>query len=127
MRVSCKVYDPFLSHFTAYAKTLTARAEGKEFILKNIIPGEFEYNQDLQKKAASCSNVRTFVDTIKTLEIFIYPFLKEDMLGLSRKNLSEGMKKNILRCALNGLADLHDQGIVHNGRFKGLMDLILSR
>ncbi|KAE8354829.1 hypothetical protein BDV28DRAFT_163891 [Aspergillus coremiiformis] len=55
------------------------------YIIKNVIPGEFEYNRDLQKKVSSCPNVRTVVDTIQALELFIYPFLKEDMLGLNIK------------------------------------------
>ncbi|KAJ5569991.1 uncharacterized protein N7459_009421 [Penicillium hispanicum] len=74
-----------------------ASAEGRKYIIKNVIPGEFEYNRDLQKKVSSSPNVRTVVDTIQALELFVYPFLKEDMLSLSWRSLPEGTKKNILR------------------------------
>lgn len=85
--------------------------------MKNVVPGEFEYNQDIQKKVSSYPNLRTAVDTIQSHELFVYPFLKEDLLSLCRKSPSEKTKRNILKSALRGLAGLHDQNIVHNGRF----------
>ena len=83
-----------------------------------MTPGEFKYQLDLQKRLSSCSNVRAVVDTIQELELFIYPYLPGDLLRLSeKKSLSKDMRRNILRMALNGLADMHDKSIIHNGKF----------
>ncbi|KAJ5576817.1 hypothetical protein N7535_003743 [Penicillium sp. DV-2018c] len=61
-----------------------ASADKLNFIAKNMIPGEFDYQLNLQKTVASCHNVRTVVDTIRDLDLFIFPFLAGDLLGLSQ-------------------------------------------
>lgn len=48
--------------------TITS-AEGQNFIVKNMIPGEYEYQQDLQKSVASCPNLRTVVDGLPGPEL----------------------------------------------------------
>lgn len=55
------------------------------------------------------------VDTIPDFELLVYPFLSGDLLQLSKRPLTEGKRKQILRNALNGLAELHDRGIIHTG------------
>ncbi|KAI1940080.1 hypothetical protein LOZ66_002515 [Ophidiomyces ophidiicola] len=73
-----------------------ASSEGKNYIVKNMIPGEFEYQLDLQKQLSSCPNVRAVVDTIKAPQLFIFPFLAGDLLRLSQKPLSTESRRNIL-------------------------------
>ncbi|KAK1762031.1 kinase-like protein [Phialemonium atrogriseum] len=90
-----------------------ASAEGKNYIIKNMIPGEFEHQQDLQKPLASCPNLRTVMDTIPDLELFVYHFLAGDLLRISQRPMSEETRRSILRSALTGLAELHDRGIIH--------------
>ncbi|KAI1503702.1 kinase-like protein [Biscogniauxia marginata] len=90
-----------------------ASAEGENFILKNMIPGEFEYQKDLQNPLASCPNLRTLVDTVPDLELFVYHFLASDLLRISQKPLSKETRRRILRSALTGLAELHGRGIIH--------------
>lgn len=80
-----------------------------------MIEGEFEYQMELQRLVSSSSNVRTVVDTNQESEIFIYPFLSGDLLRFSQRELATGARKDLLRRALNGLADLHEQDILHNG------------
>ncbi|KAK9578537.1 hypothetical protein V6Z92_009210 [Aspergillus fumigatus] len=82
-----------------------------------MIPGEFDYQLNLQKSLATCPNVRGVVDTVKDLEMFIYPYLSGDLLRLSQRKLSEDTRRYILRCALQGLVDLHDRDILHNGKY----------
>ncbi|KAK2791193.1 hypothetical protein FQN53_006031 [Emmonsiellopsis sp. PD_33] len=94
-----------------------ASAKGRKYIVKNMIHGEFEYQLNLQKSLASCPNVRAVVDTIQELEMFIYPFLSEDLLHLSQRSLSNQTRRCILRRALHGLADMHDRDILHNGKW----------
>ncbi|KAJ9155407.1 hypothetical protein NKR23_g1603 [Pleurostoma richardsiae] len=78
-----------------------------------MIPGEFEYQQDLQKSLASCPNLRTAVDTIPDFEVLVYPFLTGDLLQLAQRPLSNETRKSILTSALTGLAELHDRGNIH--------------
>ncbi|RMD41269.1 hypothetical protein DV735_g3872, partial [Chaetothyriales sp. CBS 134920] len=95
-------------------EVVALHANGKNFIIKNMIPGEFAYQQDLQKPLASCPNLRTVIDTVSDLELFVYHFLATDLLRLSKKPLSTETRRSILRSALTGLADLHDRGILHS-------------
>ncbi|KAE8352417.1 kinase-like domain-containing protein [Aspergillus coremiiformis] len=74
-----------------------ASAEGTNYIVKNMIPGEFQYQLDLQKQLSSCSNIRAVVDTVQELDLFIYPFLAGDLLRLSQKPLSKKTRSNILQ------------------------------
>lgn len=80
-----------------------------------MIPGEFEYQKDLQQPLASCPNLRVVVDTIAKDEIFVYDFLANDLLEFDCRRLSAKTRKSILKSALNGLAELHDRGIIHTG------------
>ena len=91
-----------------------------------MIPGEFEYQLNLQKQLSSCPNVRAVVDTVPDLGLFIYPFLAGDLLHLSQNRLSRETKIHILRCALHGLADIYKRGILHNGKL-GQLPTLLSR
>ncbi|PGH20109.1 serine/threonine protein kinase [Polytolypa hystricis UAMH7299] len=94
-----------------------ASAEGRKYVVKNLIQGEFEYQLNLQKSLSSCPNVRAVVDTAQELKMFIYPYLSEDLLRLSQKRFSKETRRSILRNALNGLADMHDRDILHNGKY----------
>lgn len=81
-----------------------------------MIPGEFEYQQDLQKSLASCPNVRAAVDFVPEFELFIYRYLVGDLLRLRKKALSKDGRRSILRDALTGLAEMHDRNIMHTGK-----------
>lgn len=48
--------------------------------------------------------------------MFIYPFLDTNLQLVETKAIPPSVKKNILRDALTGLADLHDKGIYHTGQ-----------
>ncbi|ROV95971.1 hypothetical protein VMCG_07978 [Cytospora schulzeri] len=85
----------------------------KDYILKDALEGDFEYQQDLQAPLASCPNLRSIVDTIPDVEVFVYPFLAGDLLRFSKRDLANGTRKSILKSALTGLAELHDRGIIH--------------
>jgi hypothetical protein len=58
------------------------------------------------------------VDTVRQLELFIYPFLSGDLLQLGQKALPEDARRDILQRALCGLAEIHDRDIIHNGKFE---------
>ncbi|WYZ37660.1 hypothetical protein EsH8_II_001166 [Colletotrichum jinshuiense] len=78
-----------------------------------MIPGEFEYQQELQGSLASCRNLRTAIDTVPAFELLVYRFLASDLLQISQKPLAKATRKFILKSALSGLAGLHERGIIH--------------
>lgn len=80
-----------------------------------MIPGEYKYQQDLQKPLASCPNLRTVIDGLPGPELFIYPFLETDFLQFSQQNLTKATRKSVLKSALVGLAALHERNIIHTG------------
>jgi hypothetical protein len=47
--------------------------------------------------------------------MFVYKYLNGHLLSLVQKNLALQATKRILKDALQGLAVLHDQDIVHTG------------
>ncbi|KAH9885135.1 protein kinase-like domain-containing protein [Xylariomycetidae sp. FL2044] len=91
-----------------------ARAEGRKYVIKNMIKGKFGYQMDLQKLVSSSPNVRTMVDANRDLDVFIYPYLNGHLLHFSQRKLEVETRKDILRRALRGLVDLHERSIAHN-------------
>ncbi|OAT02377.1 serine/threonine protein kinase, variant [Blastomyces dermatitidis ER-3] len=93
---------------------LAISRNGKKYVMKNIFHTEFEYQLDLQTPLASCPNLRVVMDTIPEHLLFVYNYFTDDLLELAKKeNLSDTERKRILRATLAGLADLHDQSILH--------------
>jgi hypothetical protein len=90
---------------------------GRQYILKNILPGDMEYILSLQKLVDGSAHIRTLVDSIPDRHIFVYPYLETNLLDVSVKDISPAVKRSALKDALSGLADLHDKGIYHTGRF----------
>lgn len=83
--------------------------------MKDMIPGEFDYQKSIQTPLRTCPNLRVLVDSIREHEIFVYEFLTGDLLHFSQQPLSKATRREILRNALTGLAELHDRGIIHIG------------
>lgn len=92
------------------------RHEGKQFILKDIIPGDFDYIISLQKHVEQSPRIRTSVDSIPERHILVYPYLEKGLLHLDIAALSSVTKKAIIKDALTSLADLHDKHIIHTGQ-----------
>lgn len=88
-------------------------AEGRSYIAKQVIPGEYEYQQALQKPLFSCPNLRTMVDGLPSPGLFIYLYLNPDFLQFSQNNLTEATRKSMFKSALFGLAALHEKNIIH--------------
>lgn len=109
-------YDSNSMISSSDAALIIRSAEGQNFIVKNMIPGEYEYQQDLQKPLASCPNLRTVVDCVPDPELFIYPFLETNLLQFNQKNLTKATRRSMLKSALVGLAALHERNIIHTGR-----------
>lgn len=109
-------YRSFKEHSAFVVLVLNCRtaesSDEESYVIKNMIPGEFEYQLNLQKQLSACPNVRLVVDTVPDLDLFIYPFLTGDLLRLSQTPLPRETKIYILQCALHGLADMHEKGVL---------------
>lgn len=91
-------------------------ADGHKFILKYIHPVNFEDLQEVNNRLrGNASHVRLAVDTIPDKSMFVFEHFTGHLLTLAQKNLPLVMIKRILKDALTGLAELHDQDIVHTG------------
>ncbi|KAL2167195.1 hypothetical protein VTG60DRAFT_1607 [Thermothelomyces hinnuleus] len=90
-----------------------ASHEGKQYVLKDILPGDFQYILDLQKLVDGSAHVRTLVDSIPDRHMFVYPFLDTNLQLVNTAAIPPSVKKDILRDALAGLADLHEKGTYH--------------
>ncbi|KAJ8109110.1 hypothetical protein ONZ43_g6229 [Nemania bipapillata] len=115
----CYVIDEVLSEQPAAGKiwrVYHATHEGKQFVLKDIIPGDFNYIDSLQKRVEHSPYVRTAVDSIPERHMFVFPYLDEGLLHVDTVALSYVARKAIIRDALRGLADLHDEQIIHTGQ-----------
>ncbi|KMP04291.1 hypothetical protein CIRG_03982 [Coccidioides immitis RMSCC 2394] len=56
-----------------------------------------------------------FQDTIPKKSMFVFEYFADHLLHLAQKDLPLEVTKRILRDALRGIAELHDQDIVHTG------------
>jgi hypothetical protein len=92
-------------------------AQGGKYIVKNVLQGDFEYQQELQKPLLALPTLRTMVDTIPDWELLVHHFLTSDLLCFAQKPLSDGLKRDILRSALIGLAELHGKNVIHPGEY----------
>ena len=85
------------------------------YIIKNVIPSDFGYYENMQQSLRGCQHVRQLHDTIPDLSMFVYRSFSDHLLRLVQANLSGKMTRRVLKDALRGLAELHERNIVHTG------------
>ncbi|KAK2809389.1 hypothetical protein FQN50_003848 [Emmonsiellopsis sp. PD_5] len=92
-----------------------ATAGDRKFILKYIHTVNFEDLQEINNKLlrGSANHVRLARDTIPGASMFVFEYFADHLLNLTQKDLPSEVKKGILKDALRGIAELHDQDIVH--------------
>lgn len=82
--------------------------------MKEISQKNYEFRLEIYRRLGSCPYVRGLEDTAPDHSVFVFKYLRENLLGLVQKDLSIAITKRILKDALRGLAALHDKDIVHN-------------
>ncbi|KAH9864673.1 hypothetical protein J1614_010608 [Plenodomus biglobosus] len=86
----------------------------QNLILKDIPVNIFSaFNEDIRPRLPKSPRIRVPLDDIPDQRIFVYQYLKEDFLDLVRKPIPMYARKQILKAALQGIAEMHDQDIVH--------------
>ncbi|PYH94867.1 kinase-like protein [Aspergillus ellipticus CBS 707.79] len=99
-----------------------ASAEGKPYVIKNMILGESEYQLNLQNLVSCSPNVRSVTDTFQSLEMFVYPFMDGDLLRLNIKpnniliDYDESPEKQITINRVQ-ISDLEDTVIAPPGKW----------
>lgn len=90
----------------------------QKFILKYVHEVNFKDLQDINNRLRGGANhVRLVNDTIPEKSMFVFQYFADHLLHLVQKDLPLTATKRILKDALRGIAELHDQDIVHTGSF----------
>ena len=93
-------------------------ANNQKFILKYVHEGDFTYLLDINNRLRCIANhVRLVKDAIPEKSMFVFQYFDGHLLRLALKDLPIAVTKQILKDALRGIAELHDQDIVHTGSF----------
>ncbi|QSS60257.1 hypothetical protein I7I51_05054 [Histoplasma capsulatum] len=94
-----------------------ATAGDRKFILKYIHTVNFGDLQEINNRLrGGADHVRLVQDTIPEKSMFVFEYYADHLLNITQKDLPLKVKKEILKRALRGIAELHDQDIVHTGR-----------
>lgn len=110
-----RAFSFFLGHRLRSNRAHPSSFDGKTFIVKDAFPDNFEYQKSLQQPLSSCPNLRALRDTIPGDDMFVIDYLAEDLLSSSKRPLSDETRRDIVKRALTGLAELHERGILHTG------------
>ena len=116
MRISCHVrcYQRYIGHGVLLIYFCQSSDGTAKFVLKEI-PQDFNIRLGIYRRVSSCPHVRALSDTVPDRQMFVFQYLNENLLHLAQNDLSAALRKQVLKCALRGLAALHEQDIVHNG------------
>lgn len=84
------------------------------YVLKEI-PQDFNLRIEMYRRIGSHPHLRAPTDIIPDRRMFVFDYLDENLLGFAERDLSLSLIKRILKGALQGLAALHEQDLVHCG------------
>lgn len=74
------------------------------------------FNEDIRPRFPQTSCIRIPQDEIPDQRVFVYEYLKDDFLEMVKDRIPMRARKEILKAALQGIAELHDRDIVHLGK-----------
>lgn len=107
-------YKRLLQEREHFGRVWLATSGHNQFILKDIPELIFDhFNEEIRPNLRDSPFIRLPVDTIPDERIFVFRYLKEDLLSLVRKQISMHVTKKILKDSLRGLNELHSQDIIH--------------
>ena len=70
----------------------------------------------MQQALSPSRYLQLWQDTIPDRSMFVFKYLNDHFLFLAQRDLPLPLTKRILKDALHGLAELHEQDIVHTGQ-----------
>lgn len=75
-----------------------------------------EQAQRVGRELQGCKFVRLPADTIPSEYAVVYEHMTDDLLSVTqRQALPLAQRKDILRCIIQGLAEMHSRDLVHTG------------
>ncbi|PYI08452.1 putative calcium/calmodulin dependent protein kinase [Aspergillus sclerotiicarbonarius CBS 121057] len=85
-----------------------------QFVLKDIPKNIFDnFYERILPQIHETPHIRFPCDTIPGQRILVYKYLTDDFLDLVKKGISLQTRKHILKASLRGIAELHEQHVVH--------------
>ncbi|KAK0112935.1 hypothetical protein ONS95_014653 [Cadophora gregata] len=110
----CYLFKKLIQERPHLGRVWLASSGNDDFILKDIPETIFSaFNENIRLRLPRSPRIRLPLDTIPEQRIFVYKYLNDDFLSLVRKRISVRARKEILKATLQGIADIHDQDIVH--------------
>lgn len=89
-------------------------AGADRFVIKEILQ-DYEIRKDTYRQAGSCAQVRALLDNVPSRRMFVFEYLEQILLRFMQDGVLLAQAKHILKCALRGLASLHERDNVHTG------------
>lgn len=101
---------------------LASDPQGEKTILKYIHEANYRYlvNEIYGRLRSNTHHLRLYKDVVPEMSLFVFEHFTGHLLELAQKGLPILTTKRILKEALLGLAEMHDQDIVHTGMFHQL-------
>lgn len=91
-------------------------AGNQRFVLKYVDQEAFRELQTLNNRLRGNSkHIRLIQDIVPNESMFVFQYFTGHLLRLVQKDLPLPVIKRILKDSLRGIAELHDQDIVHTG------------
>ncbi|PYH34418.1 putative calcium/calmodulin dependent protein kinase [Aspergillus neoniger CBS 115656] len=91
-----------------------AKSGKDKFILKDIPRDIYDnFTVDIRPRLWKNSHIRLPCDSIPGQRIFVYKYMTDDFLSLVKRGISTQSRKQILKASLLGIAELHEQHVVH--------------
>ncbi|PSN69711.1 putative serine/threonine protein kinase [Corynespora cassiicola Philippines] len=110
----CYLFKELIQERPHLGRVWLATSGRDKFVLKDIPQDIFSsFNEHIRTRLRESQYLRLPSDAIPDQRIFVYKYFTHEFLSLLRNKISMQARKQILKDSLRGIAELHDQDIVH--------------
>ncbi|KAF2805165.1 serine/threonine protein kinase [Mytilinidion resinicola] len=111
-------FKELLQERAHFGRVCLATSEDEKFVLKDIPEAIFSnFNDLILPHLRDSPYIRLPCDSIPNQRVFVYKYLADDLLSLIRRSISMKARRQILKAALRGIAELHSRDVIHLGNF----------
>ncbi|EED11722.1 calcium/calmodulin dependent protein kinase, putative [Talaromyces stipitatus ATCC 10500] len=111
---SCYRFQNVLQERPHIGRVWLATSGLDKFVLKDIPKDIFDnFRENILPRLRKSPYIRLPYDIVPGQQIYIYRYLTDDFLSLVKRGISLRARKQILHNTLLGIAELHDQDVVH--------------
>lgn len=98
------------------ALLIEVRSGQDKYILKDIPRDIYDnFTEEIQPRLCNINHIRLPCDSTPVQRVFVYKYMTDDFLSLVKRGISTRARKQILKSCLLGIAELHEQQVVHLG------------